>query len=111
MLALWPIAFGLLLSFIDCGVMSTLKMMSTGDIPIHWKTLLPPVLVYATTPLIFLYSLKSETMTVMNLIWDVVSSILVSGIGIYYFKEKLSNTKLLGVLTSLISIYLLTYEP
>jgi multidrug transporter EmrE-like cation transporter len=42
--------------------------------------------------------------------WDVISSVLVSAIGLYYFKEKLSHTRILGVLVSFVAIYLLSYD-
>jgi hypothetical protein len=105
-----PVTFGVVLSIIDCIVMTWLKKISIGDLEFSWKTLAFPVAIYATTPLIFLYGIMNESMTVMNLLWDVISSILVSAIGLYYFKEKLSNTRLLGVLVSFIAIYLLAYD-
>jgi multidrug transporter EmrE-like cation transporter len=105
-----PIAFGLLLASIDVFAMGTLKKISTGDIPNTWKNLAIPVGIYATTPLIFLQSLNYEAMTVMNLMWDMTSDILVSIMGIFYFREQLSYTKTLGIVFSFIAIFLLTYE-
>jgi drug/metabolite transporter (DMT)-like permease len=110
MFLFWPIAFGTGLSILDCIVMTWLKKISIGEIAMNWKTLAFPVAIYATTPLIFLYSMMGESMTVMNLMWDVISSVLVSAIGLYYFKEKLSHTRILGVLVSFVAIYLLSYD-
>lgn len=110
MLVAWSLTFGTILSLIDCGVMTWLKKISLGDIPMNWKTLALPVGVYAMTPLVFLYAMMNESMTVMNLLWDVISSILVTGIGLYYFKEKLNTTRMLGVLVSFVAIYLLAYD-
>jgi multidrug transporter EmrE-like cation transporter len=46
----------------------------------------------------------------MNLLWDVMSDVSVSIIGLFYFGEKLTRFKKLGVFFSLISIILLTYK-
>jgi multidrug transporter EmrE-like cation transporter len=46
----------------------------------------------------------------MNLLWDVMSDVLVTAIGLYYFSEKLSNMKKTGVILSMISIVLLTWK-
>ena len=43
----------------------------------------------------------------MNLLWNVISSILVTIVGIFYFKEGLTNTKLIGAFFSIVAITLL----
>jgi multidrug transporter EmrE-like cation transporter len=45
----------------------------------------------------------------MNLLWDVASDVLVTITGLWFFGEKISRTKMVGVVLSLISIVLLTY--
>jgi multidrug transporter EmrE-like cation transporter len=42
--------------------------------------------------------------------WDLLSDVLVTLSGIYIFKEKISNSKLLGILLAMVSMYLLTSE-
>lgn len=106
----WSLFFGLLLSLIDCGMMSTLKLISIGTLSLSWKSLVFPVVFYAMTPLIFLYAMQHESMTVMNLLWDVISSVLVTGIGLYYFNEKITHTKMIGVFFSFVAIYLLSLD-
>ncbi len=69
-----------------------------------------PMAVYAMQPMIFLASLKFESLTVMNLLWDVLSDILVTITGLYFFGEKISRTKMVGVGLSLISVFLLTWS-
>jgi drug/metabolite transporter (DMT)-like permease len=46
----------------------------------------------------------------MNLLWDVMSDVVVTGIGLFYFSEKLSKLKKAGVILSFISIILLTWK-
>lgn len=69
-----------------------------------------PVVVYSMQPLVFLASLKFESLTVMNLLWDVLSDVLVTITGLWFFGEKISRTKMVGVGLSLVSIFLLTWS-
>ena len=87
--------------------MSVIKKVTTG-LGLSW--LIIPMIGYAITPLIFYNALKLESMVIMNLTWDVVSDILVTAAGILYFKEKISGTKMMGVILSLFSVFLMTYE-
>jgi multidrug transporter EmrE-like cation transporter len=33
----------------------------------------------------------------MNLMWDVLSDVLVTGTGVFLFKEKIGRTKMIGI--------------
>ena len=46
----------------------------------------------------------------MNLLFDVLSDIIVTCIGLFYFSEKLTNSKKVGVLLSIISVILLSWK-
>ena len=97
------------MAFIDAFILSSLKAYHLGWI--QWRgILLIAMTVYACQPLLFLNSLRYSSLTVMNLLWDVMSDVLVTVIGLYYFSEKLSNMKKIGVLLSIISIILLTWK-
>jgi multidrug transporter EmrE-like cation transporter len=94
---------------IDGVILSLLNAINLGWLQsIRWMII--PTLIYAVQPWIFLQSLKFETLTVMNLLWDVLSDVIVTLIGLFYFGETLSWSKKLGVVLSLFSVYLLTYE-
>lgn len=67
-----------------------------------------PSIIYTIQPWIFLKSLDGESMTVMNLLWDVLSDVLVTIEGLYFFNEKLTHTKMIGVGLSFISVMLLS---
>jgi len=99
--------FGLSMATLDVTAFSIVKQVSLGFNPM-WMII--PVCLYAYAPILLLKSLKSETLTVMNVLWDVVSDVLVTLVGLFYFSEKVSWTKLCGVALSIISIVLLTYE-
>ena len=103
-----PITFAAVMATIDVFMLSIIKIVGTKAKYIKW--MIVPTIVYAIQPWIFLSALKFETMTVMNFTWDLMSDILVTIVGIYYFGEKLGPVKSLGVFTALISIALLAYD-
>ena len=109
MLNLIPSAFATVMAAIDAVVLAGLKSYSTGDIA--WRSIIPiGMLVYSMQPLIFLESLHYESMTVMNILWDVISDIIVTVTGLFYFKEKLSSLKMTGLAFAFTAIVLLSYD-
>jgi drug/metabolite transporter (DMT)-like permease len=103
------LGWGGLLAFVDAIVLSYLKAFNIGQI--KWRgTVMVAMLLYAFQPLIFLQGLTGNGLTVMNLLWDLMSDIIVTVIGIFYFSEKLSIIKKTGVFLSFISIILLTWK-
>ncbi len=82
-------------------------MVSTGQISNQaWIGL--PTILYAFQPFIFLFGLKHTSMTVLNLLWDILSDIMVTASGIFYFKEKLSMKKYIGIAFGLLAVMFLT---
>lgn len=98
---------GLTMAALDVTAFPIVKYVSMGLNPM-WMFI--PVCMYAYAPILLLKSLKHETLTVMNAMWDVMSNVLVTCVGLFYFGEKVSWTKLCGVILSIISIGLLSYE-
>jgi drug/metabolite transporter (DMT)-like permease len=104
-----PLAFASLMAFIDTFVLSLLKGYSLGLI--KWRAVVPlGMLLYSLHPYIFLKSLEFESMTVMNLLFDVISDISVTFMGLFYFKENLSSIKRVGIVFAFIGIVLLSYD-
>ena len=106
--SLIPLIYGTYMAVVDVFMLGLLKAIN-----LKWASsalLFLPVIVYGMQPLIFLASLKFESLTVMNLLWDVMSDVLVTFMGLFVFGEKISRTKMLGVGLSLISIFLLTWS-
>jgi multidrug transporter EmrE-like cation transporter len=64
---------------------------------------------YALEPLIFLKALNYEGMVVTNLVWNLMSNIIVTLQGIFVFGESIKGLRWLGVLMSLFSLGLLAY--
>ncbi len=109
MLNLIPISFALVMSSIDAFVLSGLKEYSLGNL--NWGIMVPiGMLVYSLQPLLFLKSLDYESMTVMNILWDITSDVIVSIVGLFYFKEEISTLKKVGLAFAFIAIILLSYD-
>ena len=101
--------FATYLASIDSVVLPILKAKKLGMITGTWMFPLA-ALIYSIQPLIFYQSLSIESMTVMNIMWDVISDILVSVVGIFVFNEYLSPTQLCGLVLSVIGLVLLGYK-
>jgi|LauGreSuBDMM15SN_2_FD.fasta_scaffold09928_1 multidrug transporter EmrE-like cation transporter len=99
--------YGLGMAALDVTTFPIVKYVSMGLDPV-WMII--PMFLYAFEPLILLKSLTHESLTVMNIMWDLMSVVLVTCMGLFYFNEKISLTKICGVILSIISIGLLTYE-
>lgn len=106
---LTALGFGGSMALIDGFILSSLKAYHLGWL--QWRGIIVlAMLIYSFQPLLFLESLKFNSLTVMNLLWDVMSDVLVTAIGLFYFKEKLTKFKKMGVILSIISIILLTWK-
>ena len=93
---------------IDVFMLSLVKLINKDSRLLRW--MIAPTLVYAIQPWIFLQSLSFESLTVMNLMWDVISDVLVTLVGLLYFKETIGIYKVIGVVLSFVSITLLSLE-
>lgn len=101
------IAFGLLFGFLDSLALPLIKNVSLGW---SFKWMAVPAILYAASPFIFLSALKKESLTIMNLVWDLTSDVIVTLIGLFIFSEKLPPVKMFGVVLSLLSLLMMTYE-
>jgi drug/metabolite transporter (DMT)-like permease len=102
-----PLLYALYLALVDVFSLGILKNISTGKLSNSYLTI--STIAYAIQPHIFLASLKYESMTVMNLLWDLLSDVLVTGSGLLFFKEKLGPTKMAGIGFAFMGIVLLTW--
>ena len=99
--------FGLGFGLIDSIALPITKAVSNG---LNKWYMAIPMLFYAFSPLVFLKALSSESLTVMNLVWDLSSDIIVTLIGLFVFAEKISPVKLMGVVVGMCSLFLLAYD-
>lgn len=101
-----PFAFAATMAGIDSSMLSLVKYISTSEKHIGWIVL--PMIIYSLQPVLFYLSMKYETLTVMNLLWDVISDVIITFIGLMIFKEKIGPYKKLGVIFSFFSIILMS---
>jgi drug/metabolite transporter (DMT)-like permease len=101
-----PYLYALLMASIDAIVMPLLKAKKLGMLTGNWMFPLASI-VYASQPLVFYKSLSSDSMTIMNILWDVMSDVLVAIIGIFVFGESLSPLQWVGMVLALLGITLL----
>ena len=98
--------YGTGLAISDVVNLGILKGLRVGMIK-NFTWIAFPILIYAMQPIIFYLGIAHTSMTVMNLLWDVLSDILVTASGLFFFKEKLSHTKMIGVMFAMMAVFLL----
>jgi len=104
-----PITFGLVMASLDVFMLGIIKTISKDQVKfLRWMII--PTIVYAIQPWIFLGSLQFESMIVMNLMWDLMSDILVTASGFLFFKEELGPFKKLGVIFSILALFLMSVD-
>jgi len=103
-----PLAFGVAMAANDVISLGLLKAIHLDWLSSYYFVV--PVLLYIVQPFLFFSSLSFESMTIMNIMWDLLSDVLVTVSGIYIFKEKISNSKFMGIILSMVSMYLLTHS-
>ena len=103
-----PILFGTCMAIVDIFMMSVTKMVSIGSIS---TTVGIPLAIslYAMEPLIFLKAMKYEGMVVTNLVWNLMSNVIVTLQGVLVFGESIKGLRWLGICMSLLSLGLLAY--
>ena len=105
----WDVlGYGSMLAFTDILMEPITKLVSINALPIAW--MIVPTLGYAINPWIFLRALSVEGIAIMNLVWNLISNVLITGIGIYAFKEVMTPTKWMGIGLSFAAMYFLTCE-
>ena len=106
--SLLPIFLGTVMAVLDIFMMSSVKMIKQGTLSVGFG--LPfSTLVYALQPYIFLKALNYENMTVVNLVWNLMSDIVVTLQGIIFFGESIAGLRWLAICMSLVSLVLFSY--
>jgi multidrug transporter EmrE-like cation transporter len=103
-----PVFFGTVLASLDIAMMGVAKMVSEGRLPFYSGSALA-VGLYAVVPVIFIRALKYEGMVVTNLVWNLVSNIIVTLQGVLIFGESVKGLRWVGIAMSLVALALLAY--
>ena len=102
-----PLLYPIFMSGIDLSVMPLLKAKYLGFLDGKW--ILPVTMIlYSLQPIIFFFGLSVNTMGILNVLWNTISSILIAGIGILFFNEKISYNKAFGIILCIIGIAFLS---
>jgi len=101
------LAFGLAMAILDVIGLGIVKKVSMNYSKL-WMII--PTIIYMFQPWIFLSALNVSSLTIMNLSWDLISDILVTLLGIFYFKEKIAGTHMIGLLLGGLSLILLSQK-
>jgi multidrug transporter EmrE-like cation transporter len=106
---LLPILFGIVMALIDITMMGTLKFIDQGKLA--YAIGFPiATLLYAFQPFVFLKAMSHSNMLTTNLIWNLASNILVTLLGVFFFKEKIKGLKWLAIGLSLFSLGIFAYS-
>ena len=65
--------------------------------------------IYALEPLIFLKALNYDGMVVTNLVWNLMSNVIVTLQGVFIFGESVKGLRWVGICMSILSLGLLAY--
>lgn len=103
-----PIFFGSVMAILDIFMMSSVKMIQNGTMSYAFGFPFATI-VYAVQPYIFLKALNYENMTVVNLVWNLMSDIIVTLQGIFIFGESINGLRWIAVSMSLVSLTLFAY--
>jgi multidrug transporter EmrE-like cation transporter len=100
----YQLIMGTVLALLDAV---SLPLFKTAYIANNNYYLFAGIMLSLVQTLMFYYSIQFSTLVVMNLLWDLLSGVSVTLVGIFIFRENMSITKLLGIALSFVSIYLL----
>jgi len=106
---LLPILFGVVMALIDITMMGTLKFIDQGKLAYNIGFPIATLL-YAFEPYVFLKAMAHSNMLTTNLIWNLASNILVTLLGVFFFKEKIKGLKWLAIGLSLFSLGIFAYS-
>ena len=103
-----PIFFGTLMALLDIMMMGSVKMIHNGTL--NPAIGLPfSIGLYALEPLVFLKALNYEGMVVVNLVWNLMSDIVVTLQGILIFGESIKGLRWVALGMALFSLGLFAY--
>jgi multidrug transporter EmrE-like cation transporter len=105
--------FGVLVGFIltlnDILCFGLVKKYDLKQIGFYTGLILPMILYTAQIPL-FYYGLQTTSMTILNITWNLISNILVTLVGVFYFKERITGLKTLALWLAVSSLFLFVLD-
>lgn len=99
---------GILLSMNDLLSFGICKYIYNNNINNYY--ILIPAIMYGFQIPLFFYGLRLSSMAALNIIWNLMSIILVTVLGLFYFKEKISHIKTIAIILGLFSLVLFSLD-
>ena len=103
-----PLVFGTCMALLDVIMMTLGKYTSLGKIS-PTVGLTAATILYSLEPYLFFKSLNYDSLTSMNLIWDLISDILVTLVAVVWFREPINKLRWLAILLAMVSLGLFAY--
>lgn len=103
-----PIFFGVMLAMGDIVMMTSAKMMSQGTLS---SSVGMPISIgsYAGVGYLFMRLLNYEGMVVTNLVWNMMSDVIVTLSGVLIFGESIKGLRWLAICMSLVALGIFAY--
>ena len=103
-----PLMFATAMTGVDVIAFSIIKKVFTKDLSMGFGII--SMMLYACQPLILYFALSYESVAVMNVLWNIISSITVAIVGVTLLHETVGPRKKLGIVFGLIAVYLFTFD-
>ena len=107
-LKMLPVFFAVMMTLVDIFMMGTVKLITLGKLPSWFFGL--SMLSYGLQPMIFIQATRSGGIALSNLIWNLMSNIIITVLGVFYFGEKMRGVKWIGVGMGLFAMVLLASD-
>jgi len=103
-----PLSIAAGMAGVDVIAFSIIKKISE-------KALIPgfaivSMILYAMQPMLLLHALPYESVAVMNILWNLISSVVVALVGIFVLGENISPRKTMGIIVGILAMFLFTFE-
>jgi EamA domain-containing membrane protein RarD len=104
-----PLVFGIVMALLDVGMMGVAKLTHQKKFS-YIGGLLLSTAIYAPQPYLFLKAMNFESMTAVNLIWNLSSNLIVTLMGVLYFGETIAGLRWVAIGMALLSLGLFAYS-
>ena len=106
---MWWLVYTILLTLNDILSFGLVKSYALHRFAIGIGMIVPMVLYSLQMPLFYL-GLQHTSMAILNISWNLASNILVTLVGIFYFREQITHMKTAAILLALSSLGLFALD-
>lgn len=85
-----------------------IQKIASKELSKNW--LLVPIFINIASVFLMLVGLKYSSITIFNVEWNLISNILVTGLGVLYLNEVHSVYEIAGLVLAFIAIFILNIE-